>query len=201
MPYSQFTTLKKAKDQFELQTIEGVRFLPAIDPISPSPRLMSQLEDIPWAIAVGSEKARSEAIIYPVLQEVRRVLELKVSLFSGEDFSVNESQGLSGVCDFLISRSSEMVSIEAPAVVIVEAKRADLKLGLGQCAAEMVAAQAFNQINHQPVATIYGCVTSGTQWRFLQLQGKTLTIDLTDYPLPPVEQILGFLVWMASSPD
>lgn len=107
---------------------------------------MSQLEDIPWAIAVGSEKARSEAIIYPVLQEVRRVLELKVSLFSGEDFSVNESQGLSGVCHFLISRSPEMVSIEAPAVVIVEAKRADLKLGLGQCAAEMVAAQIFNKL-------------------------------------------------------
>lgn len=50
-----------AKDQFELQTIEGVRFLPAIEPISPSPRLMSQLEDIPWAIAVGSEKARASA--------------------------------------------------------------------------------------------------------------------------------------------
>jgi len=39
-------------------------------------------------------------------------------------------------------------------------------------------------------------VSNGTQWRFLKLEGQTVTIDLIDYPLPPVEQILGFLVWM-----
>jgi hypothetical protein len=195
MPYSKFT-LAKVKQDFNLTTSEGIRFLPELDPIPPSDRLSQELEDIPWAIAVGSEKARSEAIVYPVLQEVRRILEAKVSLFSGEDFIVDEEAGLSGVCDFLISRSPEMLTIEAPAVIIVEAKRSDLKVGLGQCAAEMVAAQRFNQMQNHPTTTIYGCVTSGTQWRFLQLQDQILTIDLTDYPLPPVDQILGFLVWM-----
>jgi hypothetical protein len=32
--------------------------------------------------------------------------------------------------------------------------------------------------------------------RFLKLEDNTVTIDFMDYPLPPVEQILGFLVWM-----
>ena len=60
----------------------------------------------------------------------------------------------------------------------------------------MVAANRFNQAKQLPIQTIYGCVTSGTQWRFLKLEQTNLTIDLTDYPLPPVDQILGFLVWM-----
>jgi len=39
-------------------------------------------------------------------------------------------------------------------------------------------------------------VSNGTAWRFLQLQDKTVTIDLIDYPLLPVGQILAFLKWM-----
>lgn len=57
----------------------------------------------------------------------------------------------------------------------------------------------FNQMKGQSIATIYGCVSNGTQWRFMQLQEKVLTIDLNDYPLPPVGQILAFLVWMAEN--
>ncbi|MEY2914484.1 MAG: hypothetical protein RLZZ184_3793 [Cyanobacteriota bacterium] len=80
--------------------------------------------------------------------------------------------------------------------MILEAKKAELRTGYGQCIAEMVAAQRFNAAKNHPVAVIYGSITSGTQWRFLKLEGDTVTIDLTDYPLPPVEDILGMLVWM-----
>ncbi|MHC5724219.1 MAG: hypothetical protein ACYTXY_08705, partial [Nostoc sp.] len=74
-----------------------------------------------------------------------------------------------------------------------------LKSGLGQCIAEMVAAQRFNQARVQLLTAIYGTVSSGTQWRFLRLQGQTVTIDLIDYPLPPIETILSFLVWMVKA--
>ncbi len=123
----------------------------------------------------------------------------KISLFSGVDFTVDPAAGLSGVCDFLLSRSSEQLEIEAPAVVIIEAKKADLNPGIGQCIAEMIAAQKFNEFNNQPISTIYGSVTNGTAWRFLQLTEQNVMIDLTDYPLPPVDLILGILVWMISS--
>ncbi|MBN3896512.1 MAG: hypothetical protein HWQ41_14970 [Nostoc sp. NOS(2021)] len=33
-------------------------------------------------------------------------------------------------------------------------------------------------------------------WRFLKLEGQTLSIDLNDYAVPPVEILLGMLVWM-----
>jgi len=196
MSYSEFT-LRKAKRDFDLTTVEAGRFLPPTEPIAPSLYLTESLiEGLPLATATGSEKARSELIISPILVEVRKILQRQVSLFSGEDFTVEPELGLSGVCDFLISRSREQILIEAPAVVIVEAKKADLKVGLGQCAAEMVAAQKFNEINNIPIATIYGSVSSGTVWRFLKLESKTLTIDLNDYPVPPVEPLLGMLVWM-----
>ena len=77
--------------------------------------------------------------------------------------------------------------------MIVEAKKVDLNSGLGQCLAEMVAAQQFNQSETQ---TIYGCVTTGTAWKFLQLQGMIANIDVTEYSISPVDNVLGTLVWM-----
>jgi hypothetical protein len=199
MSYSDFT-LRKVKQTFGINTVEGQKFLPEIQPIAASVTLTSFLEEsLPLAIATGSEKARSELIISPVLVEVRKILHRKISLFSGADFTVDPALGLTGVCDFLLSRSPEQLEVEAPAVMIVEAKKADLNPGIGQCIAEMIAAQKFNEINNQAISTIYGSVTNGTAWRFLQLREQTVTIDFTDYPLPPVDVILGILVYMVTS--
>lgn len=127
---------------------------------------------------------------------MRRILNFQVSLFSGRDFTVDPEKGLNGYIDYLISRSQEQLEIEAPVVVLVEAKRDNLNVGYGQCIAEMVAAQQFNQTNELPISTIYGVVTNGTQWRFMKLEDKTVSIELMDYPLPPVDPILGMLVWI-----
>ena len=199
MSYSDFT-LRKVKQTFGINTIEDQKFLPEIQPIAASATLTDFLaESLPLAIATGSEKARSELIISPVLLEVRKILKRKISLFSGTDFTVDSALGLNGVCDFVLSRSTEQLEVEAPAVMIVEAKKSDLNPGIGQCIAEMIAAQKFNEINNQPIPTIYGSVTNGTVWRFLQLTEQTVTIDFTDYPLPPVDVILGILVWMVTA--
>jgi len=196
MAYSDFT-LRKVKQSFGLTAVEGGRFLPEVEPIAPSPILAGLLEDtVPWAIAVGTEKAKSELIIAPALLEVKRLLNNQISVFSGTDFTVDIAAGLNGVCDFLISRSPEQFEIEAPAVVLVEAKRDNINSGLGQCIAEMVAAQRFNEANNNQIPTIYGSVTSGTAWRFMKLERQIVTIDVRDYPFPPVETILSMLVWM-----
>jgi len=197
MSYSEFTSIIKVKQAFGLTTVEGPRFLPQITPINPSATLTDFLANsLPVAVATGSEKARSEMIITPVLLEVRKILQQNVSLFSGEDFTVDYESGLNGICDYLISRSPEMLEIEAPAVAVVEAKKADLKTGIGQCVAEMVAMQKFNEAKGKPISVIYGSVSNGTQWRFLKLEEKIVSIDLNDYALPPVDEILGMLVWM-----
>lgn len=65
----------------------------------------------------------------------------------------------------------------------------------------MLAAQRFNQAPKTPIPIIYGSVSNGIQWQFLALADSTLTIDLNVYALPPIDQILGYLVWMAKIPD
>jgi hypothetical protein len=196
MAYSDFT-VRRVKKEFGLQTVEGGRFLPPTVNVAPSQMLQSILDNyVPWAIAVGSEKAKSEMIVAPVLLEVKGILHSQVSVFSGRDFTVDATVGLNGVCDFLISRSPEQLEIEAPAIVLVEAKRDSLNSGIGQCIAEMIAAQRFNQQNDIPIPTIYGATTSGTAWRFLKLEGLVVTIDLTDYALTPIDRLLGMLAWM-----
>jgi hypothetical protein len=198
MPYSQFKTISSVSEAFGLTIVEGSCFLPTVPTVAPSETLNRFLElSLPIASS-ASEKARSEGIIYPMLLEIKRIRPQGVSLFSGETFDVDASVGLNGVCDFLLSRSGSVLEIQAPAVMLVEAKQENLKGGMGQCIAEMVAAQKFNHQRQQPLLTIYGSVSSGTQWRFLKLQDSTVTIDLTDYPLPPIAQILSFLVWMVS---
>ena len=67
---------------------------------------------------------------------------------------------------------------------------------MGQCVAEMVAAQIYNQNLEQTTPIIYGCVTSGTLWQFLQLEGNDVTIDSTSYLVTPVQKILGILKWI-----
>lgn len=89
--------------------------------------------------------------------------------------------------------------IEDPAVVVIQAEKGDFNASGGQCAAQMVAAQKFNVADEQEISTIYGSVTTGTQWQFLKLTGQNLTIDVTEYSLSPIERILGVLKWMIDS--
>ncbi|MCX5983728.1 MAG: hypothetical protein NTY89_18450 [Nostocales cyanobacterium LacPavin_0920_SED1_MAG_38_18] len=198
MPYSDFT-LKKVRQDLAIAIHEGGRFFPDVPPVKLDDLLRQELEEgLPLVLARGSEKARSEWIISPVLTAVRRLLDRQISLFSGEDFTVDSSIGLNGICDFLISKSLSQLEIQAPVVIIIEAKKENLNGGLGQCIAEMVAAQKFNAANNVNIPIIFGSVTSGTTWKFLKLEGNSVTIDITEYPLPPVEPILAFLTWMLS---
>src|SRR4051794_34597610 len=61
--------------------------------------------DVALALAINTEKARSEFIIAPVLAELRRMLGGKFGLFSGIEFDVDSARGLNGYCDFILTRS------------------------------------------------------------------------------------------------
>ncbi|MDE5115780.1 MAG: hypothetical protein O4860_00430, partial [Trichodesmium sp. St2_bin2_1] len=145
------------------------------------------------ALASNSEKARSEMIIAPILIDIKRQNQEQINIFSGIDFTVEPEKGLNGICDFLITKSPEMLTITAPVITIVEAKKENLNLGLGQCIAEMIAARIFNQKEGNNISTIYGVITSGTNWRFLKLEGENIIIDLTEYYLNQINLIMGIL--------
>lgn len=194
MPYNKFT-LQNLIKEFNLTLLENVQLFPNVEPASPSDLLLALLEDnIPLATAIDTEKARGELIIFPILLEIKRKMDYKISVFSGKEFTVEPELGLNGNPDFLISKSSEQFFIAAPVMTLVEAKNQNINSGLGQCGAEMVAAQIYNTINNQAVKSIYGCVTTGSLWRFMRLENQTLYIDKVEILLEPVERLLGILL-------
>lgn len=195
MAYSDFTTIKKALDAFDLKLTERSFFPEDLTEIKlPEPFQQYLAQTIPVA-SRGSEKVRSEGIVFPLLMAAKQILSSPISIFSGEDFTVDPTVGLNGICDFLICRSPLISVIQAPVVAIVEAKKSDLAIGLGQCIAEMVAAQKVNQADGYPMS-VYGVVTTGILWQYLHLDQAVVTLDLTAYPVAPLNATLGKLVWM-----
>lgn len=193
MTYPDFT-LPFAVDGFGLTLDMDTDLFSPVTPLSPSDLLQQILQyNAPLALNISTEKARSELLIAPVLIEIRRQRGGKVNLFSGNLFSVDESRGLSGFCDFLLTHSPYRSVIQAPVVAVVEAKREDVTNGYGQCVATMVAAQQFNFKEQEPVETVYGIVTTGDVWKFLSLKGTDIKIDRETYYLDRIERLLGVL--------
>jgi hypothetical protein len=151
---------------------------------------------VPLALAINTEKARSEMIIAPILVELKRLLNDQVSLFSGIEFNVDPAQELTGFCDFIISRSRQQLYLSAPAFILVEAKNENIKGSLGQCLAAMLAARLFDEREGQAIEPIYGAVTTGNQWKFLSLKGEIAYIDQKDYYIDRIDQIMGILAGM-----
>ncbi len=189
MSYSDFT-IDLVKQRFGLRLEEGRELYASVPPVQTSSLLRETLaENVPLALAISTEKARSELIIAPVLLEARH----QASLFSGNDFAVDPARGLSGVCDFLLSRSPEQLTIEAPVVAVVEAKNENMKAVIGQCLAEMIAARLFNERKGEEEPTVYGVVTTGNNWKFLELAGNTAYVDVPEYHINQVEKVVGVI--------
>lgn len=198
MAYSDFT-LQEAVKRFQLTLNETADLFVPTPEVAPSPLLTAVLaEQIPLALAIQTEKARSELIIAPILVEVRRAVDHRISLFSGVEFTVDPARGLNGVCDYLLARSHEQLFLQAPVVAIVEAKNENIKAGIGQCTATLVAAQRFNEREDYPLPAVYGAVTTGNIWRFLKLEGQTLLVDRVEYYVDRVEAILGILIQVST---
>lgn len=194
MAYSDFK-IASVKQKFQLSIDEDIDLFSATPPVAASAWLHETLQEtLALALAINTEKVRSELLIAPILVELRKQSGRSISLFSGVDFTVDESLGLNGVCDYIISRSSEQLFISTPVMVIIEAKNENIKGGFPQCIAAMIAAQRFNEREEHEVPIIHGAVTTGTTWRFLQLEQRAVRIDDREYYIADVAKILGILL-------
>jgi hypothetical protein len=196
MAFSDFT-LRDAAHKFDLKLVEVEDLFAATPAMEPSKLLPAMLEEfVPLAVAISTEKARSEWIVAPILGDLRTQLQRRVSLFSGIEFTVESKLGLAGYCDFILSRSPIQLFLETPIAAIVEAKNENLANGLGQCVATMVGARLFNE-REGKTPLVYGGVTSGTAWRFLRLEGSTVTLDQKEHYVSELPKLLGVLrgIW------
>ena len=198
MAYCNFT-LENVVETFELDIVDSEDLFAEVEPIALGSHLNTALErKVQLAEAINTEKARSELIVAEVLVELREQFDRRISLFSGIDFSVDAGDGLIGVCDFLVSLSPVQYLLQAPIIALVEAKRDDFLSGIGQCAAEMLAAQRFNAKKGNDIPTVYGVSTTGLAWKFMKLTERHLYIDVASYTIRECDKILGILASMVA---
>jgi hypothetical protein len=194
MSYSEID-LRTARERFGLTLREDLDLFAATPEVEVSLRLSEFLgEWAPAAVAMNTEKARSEMIIAPILMEVVRLSGHRLNLFSGLSLDIDKDRGLNGACDYLLALSPERFFLSQPVVAVVEAKREDIPGGLGQCVAAMVGARIFNEREGSAARPIHGAVTTGSIWRFLKLEGDRVFIDLPEYYLHQLGKILGILL-------
>ena len=195
MAYSDFTFagITKACGLTVLEPTDLFSTVPPVDlPAGVEATLMHQL---PLASMLNTEKARSELLIAPMLFGLKYRYPDRIGIFSGIEFSVEPALGLNGRCDYILSRNPQQLSLTAPVCVLVEAKREDIIAGIPQCIAEMVAAQRFNRGNGVEEA-IFGVVATGILWRFLRLDGVTVSVDSVEYPVRVPRPIFSILTAM-----
>jgi hypothetical protein len=193
--------LQHAIRRFDLNPIESA-FCESLPPATPKPEFLNIFEQyLSLAQGVKSKKAKSELLVSPILVELLQLADNRVQLFSGEEFTIDKERNTICSCDFLLNRSTISSIIQAPILMVVEVSIGELDVTLGKCAAKMLSAQVFNSNENKPIPIIYGCVTSGNSWQFLKLENDDITLDLNEYPVTPVERILGILNWMVSCRD
>jgi hypothetical protein len=150
-------------------------------------------------LSLISEKSRSEFVVAPVLLAGREVSGERFAIYSGQRLDVDPARGLVGECDFILTASEPVLPLRAPIAVVVEAKKNDIEGGLGQCVAQMVAADQFNQAAGRTMSPVFGCVTTGEAWQFLELAGSDVMMDRRRYYIDNVDKILGVIQAIATA--
>lgn len=176
--------LKRVTQQFELQVLEQEFPLVVPKPVQ-AERLIERVKrSTDFIHPDTSERTRAGMIVAPIL--IHLAVSYQLSLYLGTAFNVEIESGLSGTVDYLFSRARSQQSMIRPPVTAVVETKSEYR-GMSHCLMQMIAAQRFTP----DLGCIYGVVTTGLIWRFLKLEAATVTIDLTDYSLCPVESLLS----------
>lgn len=192
MPYTQFS-IEDLKDRFQINFNAGHLFgASAINSVEPSEWLTASLER-GKLLGFTSEKSRSERLVSPILTDLFMRNDGNFTIYSGLNLNVNPQIGLNGECDFVLSYSNFIDYIEKPIFCITEAKRQDIEEGSVQCAAQLIAARIFNEKDDYHFPILYGCTTSGTEWRFLTYENDSITFDIDRYYITELPKLLGIL--------
>ena len=190
MAYTDFTV-------FDLRQQFGVHFradhlFPDATPVAPSDWLRQSIR-IGQEVGFNSEKSRSERLVTPVLLELCELNNRSFSIYSGMNLDIDPAQGLRGECDFICSFSRIQDFITAPVFCIAEAKKQDLEQGVIQCAAQLIAARKLNELEGHSPRALFGCSTTGIEWRFLKYEGNEFILDEGRYLVSDLPSLLGVL--------
>ncbi|MFK7946887.1 MAG: hypothetical protein AB8G11_04805 [Saprospiraceae bacterium] len=192
MAYTNFTArdlTKKFGIKFRAEHLFEKMNVPKVEPSSWLKETLSRGQ----RIGFSSEKSRSERLVSPILTELSIENQEEFTIYSGMLLNVDEANGLNGECDFMLSFSKIQDFVVAPIFNITEAKKQDIESGTIQCAAQLIAANQLNQNEGYNFKTLFGCSTTGTEWRFIKLENNVITLDIDRYFLSNIDTLLGVL--------
>lgn len=129
-----------------------------------------------------TETARREALVAPTLIEVCEEVDRQLNI----EYPINVSNLLKGTLDYYIPGEHSLL--------VVEAKQSDLNRGFTQLAVELIALEQWaDSISN----TLYGCVTTGEDWRFgiFYRQERKIVQDLKLYRIPEeLKELIQILI-------
>ena len=191
MAYSDFSALDLIRN-FNVK-FEATELFASTPEIAPSEWLTEALRK-GREQGFASEKSRSERLVTPILMELSDLNDHDFSIYSGMNLDVDEAAGLRGECDFIFSLSRVQDFVSAPIFCLAEAKKQDLEQGTVQCTAQLLGARRLNELEgNSALPTLYGCSTTGIEWRFLRLTDHTVTLDEDRYLITDLGKVLGVL--------
>jgi len=191
MSYADFT-VKDLKQKFGVK-FKGERLFENVPPVQPSEWLNEALE-VSEDLGFSTEKSRSERLVTPIILALFKLNRNTFSVYSGCNLDVDESLGLRGECDFMFSFSRIWDFVTSPIFCITEAKRHDIEKGTIQCAAQLIGAKKLNEMEGNPVDTLYGCSTTGVEWRFLKYIDNQIIMGEKRYKMSSeLPELLGVL--------
>ncbi len=187
MGYSNYKKIEQVTKKFGLSAKRKSLF-EVIVTKEPSQWLLDTL-DFAKLVPLRNEKVKSERIVSPILVEIAKIFEEHITLFSGEELSVDTDKDLSGECDFFFTLVPQSAYLEMPIISLVEAKDEDMDYGIAQCAAQLYGAKLFNEMEGTKFPVLYGCATDGVEWKFIRFENNVFYIDNQVYT--NLREILG----------
>lgn len=189
MGYSNYRKIKSVIKKFNLDML-SIGLFANVQPVEPSDWLKETLRRTETVLLI-SEKAKSERVISPILTEVFESYRDRISFFSGEALNVKPEDDLAGECDFFFALHPPKLYIDAPIISLAESKNEDMQWGIAQCAAQMLGAKFYNEMEGKDIPFIYGCATDGIEWQFMKLENDVYYVD--NKVFTDLKEILG--VW------
>ena len=195
MAYANFTK-DELKKKFGVKIKDSNLFTNTqIKMLQPSSWLEETLKRL-QNIGFSTEKERSERLVTPVLAELHGINDASFKIYSGQIMNADDKAGLNGECDFLLAYGDVADFLETPIFTIAEAKKNDMDLGIIQCSAQLIGAKIFNEKEDYDSPLLFGCSTTGIDWRFIRYENNILLWDKTIYSLRNLPELLGVLQYV-----
>jgi hypothetical protein len=136
--------------------------------------LQEQIQDGIQYVTLGSEQARREFLIAPIIRRICRETHRRVRV----EYPITVDDWLKGTLDYYFQD-----------LLVIEAKRDNLENGFTQLATELIALDQWTQ-SDRPI--LYGAVTTGNDWRFgaFERDRRVIVQDLKLYRVPEELEIL-----------